>query len=245
MSEFRDISLPLTEALVVYPGDPEISIRPHSRIADGDDANVTRLAFGSHTGTHLDAARHFMDDGQTVDRLPLARLIGPARVVRIPDEVMAIGAGDLRRAGVVAAAPDAGAGAEPGAEPGARSGAVGNASGTSRLLLRTRNSGLPATGPFRKDFAYLTGDAARFLLEAGVELVGIDYLSVEAPDADDPVVHRVLLEREVVIVEGLDLRDVAPGLYELICLPLRLEGLDGSPVRAVLRDLSANGPDVS
>jgi arylformamidase len=215
MPRYHDISLPVRHGMVTFPDDPDVRVRPHSRIADGDDANVTELALGSHTGTHVDAPSHFFDGARTVDRLDLARLVGPARVVRIPDEVRAIGPDDLRAAGVAG---------EPG-EPG-----------EARVLLKTRNSRLLDRDDFAEDFAYLTPDGARFAVEAGVELLGIDYLSVEAFDAEEPEAHHVLLEREVVIVEGLDLRDVPEGRYELICLPLRLEGLDGAPVRAVLRE---------
>ncbi len=210
MARFYDISLPITDDMIVFPDDPPVDVRPHSRIQDGDDANVTRLALGTHTGTHVDAASHFMDGAQTVDALPLARLIGPARVVRIPDEVKAIGPDELR---------DAGVGED------------------DRVLLRTRNGDLLGRDEFSEEFAYLTGAGAEFLVDSGVELVAIDYLSVEAFDAEEPVAHHKLLEREVVIVEGVDLREVPPGRYELICLPLRLAGLDGSPVRAVLRAL--------
>lgn len=211
MPRFYDISLPVSERLVTYPGDPPIELRPHARIADGDDANVTRLAFGSHTGTHLDAPLHFIDGGRAVDQLPLDVLVGPVRVAELPPDVTAISAVDLRAAGL---------------------------SGEQRVLLKTRNRELPCTGAFHEDFAHLTGDAADFLLEIGVRLVGIDYLSIEAFNADEPVAHRKLLEREVIVVEGVDLREVPAGRYELICLPLRLEGLDGAPVRAVLRTLS-------
>jgi arylformamidase len=210
MARFYDISLPVTRDLTVYPGDPGIRIEPHLRIEEGEDANVTRIAFGSHTGTHVDAARHFFADGQTVDELPLDRLVGPALVVDVAADVTAIGAAELRAAGVGAA---------------------------KRVLLRTRNSELWDRPGFQEDFAHLTEEGARYLLDAGVELVGIDYLSVEAFDAEEPVVHRALLAREVVIVEGLDLRGVPAGRYELLCLPLRLAGLDGAPVRAVLRTM--------
>jgi arylformamidase len=210
MARFHDISLPITRDLIVYPDDPGIRIEPHSRIDDGDDANVTRLAFGSHTGTHVDAARHFFPGGQTVDEVPLDRLIGPAHVVHVAADVTAIGAAELRAAGVRDA---------------------------ERVLLRTRNAELLGRPGFQEDFAHLTEDGARYLLETGVVLVGIDYLSVEAYGAAEPVVHRALLAREVVIVEGLDLRAVPAGRYELLCLPLRLAGLDGAPVRAVLRSL--------
>jgi arylformamidase len=214
MARFYDISLPITSDLTVYPDDPDIRIEPHSRIEDGEDANVTRLAFGTHTGTHVDAARHFFPDGQTVDQIPLGRLVGPAQVVAIADDVTAIGEAELRKAGV---------------------------GGASRVLLRTRNSELLSRAEFQEDFAHLTEDGARYLVESGADLVGLDYLSVEAFEAEEPVVHKVLLGREVVIVEGLDLRAVPPGRYELLCLPLRLAGLDGSPVRAVLRTPDGSG----
>lgn len=207
---FFDITLPIDEGMLVYPDDPDVRVRPHSRIADGEDANVTALALGSHTGTHVDAARHFIDGGQPVDAIPLDRLIGPARVVRIPTDVTAIGERELRDAGL---------------------------DGETRVLLHTRNAALLANRSFREDFAHLTGDGARYLLAAGVQLVGIDYLSIEAFDADEPEAHRALLERQVVILEGVDLRHVPAGRYELFCLPLRLAGIDGAPVRAVLRTL--------
>lgn len=211
MDRFYDISLPITGDLIVFPDDPAIELRPHSRIADGDDANVTRLTFGTHTGTHVDAARHFIDGAQAVDALPLSRLVGPARVVHLPDHVTAIGPAELRDAGI---------------------------RDETRVLLRTRNAALLGKDDFDEGYAHLTGDGARFLVESGVELVGIDYLSVEAFDAEEPVAHHALLEREVVVVEGVDLREVPAGRYELICLPLRLAGLDGAPVRAVLRPLN-------
>jgi arylformamidase len=211
MARFHDISLPISERLITYPGDPPIEFRPHARIDDGDDANVTRLALGSHTGTHVDAPHHFIDGGRTVDALPLDVLIGPAVVGVIPDHVTAIGADDLRRAGV---------------------------RGEARVLLRTRNSRLLGQDVFSEDFAYLTGEAADYLIAEGARLVGLDYLSVEAFDADEPVVHRKLLERDIIILEGADLRDVPAGRYELLCLPLRLDSLDGAPARAVLRELA-------
>jgi arylformamidase len=211
MPEYFDLSLPITDELITYPGDPEVRLQPHARIAAGDDVNVTTLSLGSHTGTHIDAPRHFIDGARTVDALPLEWLIGPARVVELPPTVRAIGPEDLRAAG---------------------------SEGAQRLLLRTRNSRLWAESGFREDFAYLTGAAATHLVAEGVKLVGIDYLSIEQFDAQQPVAHRTLLGAEVIIVEGLDLRAVPAGDYELICLPLRLAGLDGAPARVVLRSMA-------
>lgn len=210
MPRFYDITLPVVGTMITYPGDPPIRITPHARIADGEDANVTELCFGSHTGTHVDAPRHFIDGASPVDELSLEDLIGTAVVVEIPDSVQSIGPAELEAAG-----PD----------------------GATRVLLKTRNSALLGAAAFEPDFAYLTGAGADYLVDAGVRLVGIDYLSIEEFEAADAPAHRALLGAGVIIVEGVDLREVAAGRYELICLPLRLAGLDGSPVRAVLRVL--------
>jgi len=210
MARFHDITLPIREGMIAYPGNPPTKVRPHSSIDKGDPANVTALSLGSHAGTHVDAARHFIPNGQTVDELPLERLIGPALVVEIGDDVIRIGEPELRSAGI---------------------------EGHTRILLRTRNSRLLREEGFREDFTHVTGEGARYLVSVGVELVGIDYLSIEAFDADQPVAHRTLLEERVVVVEGLDLGRVPPGRYELFCLPMRIEGIDGAPVRAVLREI--------
>jgi arylformamidase len=210
MARFYDITLPIEEGMITYPGSPATRVVPHSRITAGDDANVTQLSFGSHTGTHVDAARHFIDGAQAVDELPLEVLIGEARVVALPDDLTAIDARQLQAAGI---------------------------DGAERVLLRTRNSRLIGEDEFREDFAFVTGDGAEYLVAAGVRLLGIDYLSVEAFGAEEPAAHRALLEREVIIVEGLDLRHVPPGRYELLCLPLRAAGIDGAPARTVLREI--------
>jgi arylformamidase len=211
MARLYDITLPIEEGMISYPGNPPTQLRPHSRIAHGDDANVTSLAFGSHTGTHVDAARHFIDGGQAVDELPLELLIGEALVVELPREVTAIGREELTAAGVT---------------------------GAERVLLSTRNGDLLGRREFTEDFAHITADGAEHLVAAGVRLVGIDYLSVEKFGAEEPDAHRTLLEREVIVVEGLDLRGVPAGRYELFCLPLRIRGIDGAPLRAVLREVA-------
>ncbi len=212
MTRFYDITLPIDEGMVIYPGNPEVGVEPVSRISQGDVANVTRLVMGSHTGTHVDAAHHFIDGAQTVDRLPLDRLIGPAVVLRIPDDVTAIDAHELRRHG-------------------------GDGEIAPRVLLQTRNSALLDHDHFDRSFAYLTGDGAEYLADAGALLVGIDYLSIEGYGADDHRTHLTLLEREIVVLEGIDLRRVPPGRYELICLPIKVAGGDGAPARVVLRSL--------
>lgn len=207
MSRIYDISVPIRSGGLVYPGNPEIDITLQQAVAKGAGANVSSIKFGSHTGTHADAARHFFDDGQTVDKIPLERLIGPAVLVRFADDVRAVGAAELREHDL---------------------------KGQKRILLRTRNSALLSQREFVNDYTYLAPDGAQYLVDNGVELVGIDYLSIEQFHSGHHKTHRILLGRSVVILEGLDLSVPAPGEYELICLPLRIEGCDGAPARAVL-----------
>lgn len=207
MSRIYDISTPVRNGGVVYPGNPEIRIQPQQAISQGAAANVSAIAFGSHSGTHVDAVKHFFDDGQTVDQIPLDRFIGPAILLAFPDDLMSVGAADLAR-------HDIGA--------------------HTRVLLRTRNSSFLGGPEFVKDFTYLAPDGAEYLVSRGVELVGIDYFSIEQFHSGHHGTHRALLERGVVIVEGLDLSEPAPGEYQFLCLPLRLAGLDAAPARAVL-----------
>lgn len=207
MSRIYDISVPIRSGGLVYPGNPEVEITLQQAVARGAGANVSSIRFGSHTGTHADAARHFFDDGQSVDRIPLERLIGPALLLSFPDDLRAISAADLRNHDL---------------------------KGRTRILLRTRNSALLSQKEFVRDYTYLAPDGAQYLVDSGVQLVGIDYLSIEQFHSGHHMTHRILLERSVVILEGLDLSAPAPGEYELICLPLRIEGCDGAPARAVL-----------
>lgn len=209
MKRLYDISVPVRSGGLIYPGNPAISIEPQQSISQGAGANVSRISFGSHTGTHVDAARHFIDDGRTVDRIPLDRLVGPAILVAVPDDVMVIGMSELEH-------HDLG--------------------GHKRVLIRSRNSGFLLEPGFVADYTYLAPDAAEYLVSLGVELVGVDYMSIEQFHSGHHRTHRTLLERDVVIVEGLDLSVPAPGEYDLVCLPLRLEGLDGAPARAILMD---------
>ena len=207
MSRIYDISVPIRSGGLVYPGNPEIEITLQQAVARGAGANVSFIRFGSHTGTHADAARHFFDDGQTVDAIPLERLIGPALLLSFPDDLRAVSAADLRQHDL---------------------------NGNTRVLLRTRNSALLSQKEFARDYTYLAPDGAQYLVDNAVELVGIDYLSIEQFHSGHHKTHRTLLERSVVILEGLDLSVPPPGEYELICLPLRIEGCDGAPARAVL-----------
>lgn len=207
MPRIYDVSVPVASGGLVYPGNPVIDITPQQAISQGAGANVSRVDFGSHTGTHVDAPKHFFDDGTTVDRLPLDVLMGPALLVEFPADLMAVTEAALR---------------------------THDLSGHDRILLRTRNSGFLRNRDFVRDYTYLAPDGAAYLASLGVRLVGIDYLSIEQFHSGHHRTHRTLLERGIIIVEGLDLSEPPAGPYELVCLPLRLAGLDGAPARAVL-----------
>ena len=204
-----DISVGVSPGLPVWPGDPLIELERYMAISAGDAANVSRLACSVHVGTHVDAPVHFVDGGSTVENLPLDILIGPAIVVELLD-VEAITADCLE--------------------------ALALPSGTTRLLFKTRNSGLWANPhhDFYPDYVALTPDAADWVVRRGVRLLGVDYLSVQRFYDPEPLTHFILLGAGVVIVEGLDLRAVLPGRYQLICLPIKLVGSDGAPARVVL-----------
>lgn len=204
-----DVTLLLSPKLPSWPGDPPLQTELVSSLEAGANANVTKLTMSVHSGTHLDAPRHFLRDGATVESLPLEVLIGPAHVVRIPDEATLLDSRVLEDAGIP---PDA-----------------------SRVLFKTRNSTLWARGvsEFQTDFAAIPEDGARWLAARGVRLVGIDYLSV-APYRKGTPTHQALLRAGVVIVEGLDLSAVEAGVYDMYCLPLKLAGADGAPARVIL-----------
>lgn len=201
-----DVSVPNGPGQHVYPGDPEPRIDAASRIARGDVANVSFLHMGSHTGTHVDAPYHFLDDGPRLGAVPLDRMVGPCLVADLRG----------RRAVDAAALRDV---------PIARG---------DILLCLTDNSARWAQPAFQRDFTYVTLDAADWLLERAVRALGMDYLSIEEFGSRDFPVHRRLLGAGVFVIEGLDLRDVTPGRYYLVCLPLRFPDLDGAPARAVL-----------
>ncbi|HEY0321451.1 MAG TPA: cyclase family protein [Pyrinomonadaceae bacterium] len=210
-----DITVPISAGVTpTYPGDPGIEIKQWAALSAGDAANVTLLNFGAHTATHIDAPAHFIAGAAKIDALPLDALMGRARVIEIPHEVRAIDIDELLRHDLT---------------------------GATRLLFKTRNSGFWAEtrSNFREDFTYIEPDAARVLAQAGVLLVGMDYLSVEKFKSDGFETHIELLSRNIVIVEGLDLSKVPAGDYELICLPLKIASGtgDGAPARAVLRTL--------
>lgn len=204
-----DISVPVSRGLPVWPGDPRIVLERFQSISNGNESNDSRLACSVHSGTHVDAPKHYVDDGPTVEKLPLDVLLGPAWVVQIPAE-------DSITPEIVETltiAPDA-----------------------KRLLFKTRNSFLweKPNHSFKSEYVALSPEAARWIVSKGVRLVGIDYLSVQMFTDSESLTHRTLLEAGVIIIESLDLRLVQPGLYQLICLPLKLVGSDGAPARVVL-----------
>jgi arylformamidase len=204
-----DISVGISSDMPVWPGDPAVKLARMESIAAGAHANVSRLECSVHIGTHVDAPLHFVDGMYGVDKMALEDLIGEARVVEMQD-VDHIDAPALDGAGIPAT--------------------------TRRVLFRTWNSGYWADPghDFHRDFVAIEPDGAQWLKDHGVRLVGVDYLSV-APFGHSTPTHRILLEAGIVVIEGLDLRNVAAGEYELICLPIKLMGSDGSPARAVLR----------
>lgn len=207
MSRIYDVSVPIKTGGLVYPGNPEISVELQQAVAKGAGANVSSIRFGSHTGTHADASRHFFDEGQPVDQIPLERLIGPAILIAFPDDVRSVTADHLKSRKVA---------------------------GHKRVLIRTRNSALLSQRDFVPDYTFIAPDAAEYLVELDVQLVGVDYLSIEQFHSGHHRTHKTLLARSVVIVEGLDLSAPPEGEYRFICLPLRLAGCDGAPARAVL-----------
>jgi arylformamidase len=204
-----DVTVPIGAGTPIYAGDPPALVESAKRLAAGDSANVSKLAFGAHTGTHVDAPNHFIEGTRRVDRLDLTKLIGPCRVVRVADDVQTIG-------------PEH----------------IGDVDGFERILFKTKNSMYWNESQFHSDFAHLSPDAADALVAKGVVLVGIDYLSIERFHSGDHAVHKAFLSKEIVILEGLDLREIEPGDYELICLPLKYVGGegDGAPARVVLLD---------
>jgi arylformamidase len=209
-----DVSVPLSANTPTYPGDPGIQIKKWLQLANGDAANVSLINFGLHSGTHVDAPAHFIEGAAKVSSLPLDSLIGQAEVVEVADNVDAIDESFVK-----ANCP----------------------SGAQRILFKTRNSlfwGDTERG-FHEDYVYIEPDAAHWLVESGVKLVGIDYLSVEKFESKSFETHLAFLSHGVVIIEGLDLRAVTQGSYELICLPLKIAGGsgDGAPARVILRTL--------
>ena len=205
---FHDISLKLSGETVRWVTAAPFELEERRRMSKGDPNNSSALNMSVHSGTHIDAPFHFVADGNTIDQLPVERFIGPALVYAVEAERY------ITKEHVAGIRLD----------------------GATRVLFKTRNSALLHKQEYDPDFVAFSVEAAQSLVELGVELVGLDYLSVAHADEQVPV-HRAFLDHGVVLLEGIDLSAVAPGRYELMCLPIPLGDSDGAPCRAVLRDL--------
>jgi arylformamidase len=213
-SNWIDVTVPLKEGMAIWPGDVTIKIERRRSMDRGDAANNSAISLGVHTGTHMDAPKHFIKDGKSIDKLPLETSVGPARVIEIKDKI-SIKPEELKQH---------------------------NIKKGERILFKTVNS--PRcwqTDAFVNDFVFVTRDAAQFLVDAGVILVGVDYLSVGSPMDPDkamrPDTHQILLGAGLYLIEGLNLTAIKAGDYNLICLPLKLMDAEGSPVRAILQPI--------
>ena len=201
-----DVSVPLEDGLVPWPGDPPFRLERVSDVANGDSCTFSTLSMSAHAGTHMDAPLHYLRGGRTVDQLPADATVGPARIIPIRNRRI-IDEGDLRLQRI-------------------RTG--------ERLLFKTRNSARGRAGKFFEDYVAISADAARYLASRRLRSVGIDGPSV-GPFNNGAETHRVLLGAGIWIIEGLDLSRAQAGPCDLICLPLRIVGGDGAPARAILR----------
>ena len=202
-----DISVPLKTGMVVYPGDSPVSIERTSDMAKGDRVTLSRVSMGLHAGTHVDAPLHFFEKGLPIDRVPLEALMGTAQVIDIGGEE------SITRARVEADLIE----------------------GCGIVLFKTRNSALWRQAGFCAGYVSLSYDAAEFLVKMRVSAVGIDYLSIDGFGQDGLWAHPVVLGASIPVIEGLDLSDVGAGVYECICLPMRVEGGEAAPARVIVR----------
>ena len=204
-----DISIPLSEKTPVWEGDKGISVPRVAKIEEGSDFNVSRIELGVHAGTHIDAPYHVFKNGSTVDQIPLGNLIGRVQVVEIPDGISVINKNCLMN--------------------------LDFQDGIDRILFKTSNSIYWETDPFsfNKEYVAINSEGAEYLANMDLRLVGVDYFSVSSYD-DLKQPHLILLERGIILLENIDLRQVVPEIYQLICLPLKIIDTDGAPVRAVL-----------
>lgn len=212
MSNWIDISVPVRNGMVHWPGDPPFHIERALDQDKGDVATVSKMILGVHTGTHMDAPLHFIRNARSIDSMPLDATVGRARVIEIHDKK------SIRREELLGHAISAG----------------------ERILFKTVNSDHAwDSDQFEENFVFIAQDGAQYLAECGVRCVGVDYLSVGGFREDGPETHHALLEAGIWIIEGLNLKAVAPGPYELVCLPLKLAGSEGAPARAILKGIAA------
>lgn len=207
-SEWIDLSVSLQNNMIHWPSDPGVNIFRISDMNKGSKANLTKLDMGAHTGTHMDGPVHFVKDGKSIDEMPLCSVIGRARVIEIEDEE-SIKIEELKKYNI---------------EQG------------ERILFKTANSRNNwVEKSFMNDAVYISTEAGKFLDEKGVETVGIDYLSIGGHKKNGVELHNIMLKAEIWVIEGLNLHNVEPGNYEMICLPIKIKGSDGAPARAVIR----------
>ncbi|MCA9429743.1 MAG: cyclase family protein [Candidatus Omnitrophica bacterium] len=206
-----DLTRTIHAELATWPGDPKPELLPANRIENGDSCNTSFLRLNSHLGTHLDAPYHFEEEGKRLQDLPLDPLLGPATLIDLTHKTSHIDRQDLESQ---------------------------NLQGVQRLLIKTSYGDKLELPEFFEDFIGLAPDAAEYVVEKGITLVGIDYLSIEPFAQPEHHTHHTLLQNEVVIVEGLDLSPLSPGTYEFICLPLKIKDCDGSPCRAVAKRIT-------
>jgi arylformamidase len=202
-----DVTVPLDANVPAYPGNTPFRIEPVKRIINGDSSNVSTLHMGAHTGTHVDAPRHFFEDGIGAEALAVELLLGRTRVIELLGR-KSIGADDLSSFDL---------------------------SEDIRVLFKTENSRLWSSPVFHTDYVGITEAGAKHLVDRGVKVVGVDYLSVEEFKSPGAPAHHVLLGGGTIVIEGLNLTDVEPGTYDMLCLPLRIVGADGAPARVILR----------
>ena len=215
MTDWVDVSVTIRHGMPHWPDNPPVVLERVLDLGRGDDCNVSHLAMGVHTGTHMDGPVHFLHEAAGLDEMPLAATMGQARVIQI-EHPREITASEVRQHGLQAG---------------------------ERVLFRTSNSARCwHSSKCVEDFVYITEQAARHLAETKVRTVGIDYLSVDGYRADGVKIHKILLQASIWIIEGLDLSPVTAGQYEMICLPVKLHGSDGAPARAILRPIARHGP---
>ncbi len=205
ITKIIDISLPLTNDTIVYPGNVPVTIENHAHLPD-DSSHLSKITMGSHSGTHIDAPMHAIEGAGEIDVFPLEAFVGPCRVLDFDFENVEITRASLESK---------------------------NIQKGERVLAKTKNSNMGFES-FRPDYIYLSGDGAEYLAEIGVALFGIDYISVKQRGSKDNRPHIALLSKKIPIVEGLNLKDVSEGEYFLSCVPLKFSGIDGAPARAIL-----------
>jgi len=208
MSDWLDITVPVYNGLVHWPGDPAFDGQRKADMSRGDVCNLTKLSMSAHTGTHMDAPLHFVRDGATMDALPIDAVVGQARVIKI-DDPAAVQPAELEKYDL---------------QPG------------ERILIKTRNSDRAwHEEPFDEDFVHISAAGGQYLVDRQVRTVGVDYLSIGGYKTDGVECHQIMLGAGIWVIEGLDLSAIAPGKYELACLPMRLRDAEGAPARAIVR----------